>query len=80
MTDEPFFTPNRRHPVRQPAPGERLFEFLRGHDRFFCELRNHDNYGIEAQFFKNDEFFYSRRFDLREHAVRWAEEERKAVE
>jgi len=32
--DQPFYAPNRtRAPARQAQPGERLFEFLRGHDR-----------------------------------------------
>jgi hypothetical protein len=45
-----------RRPPRQPQPGERLFEFLLGHDRILCELRDHGPYGIEAQFFRNEEF------------------------
>jgi len=52
-----------RTPARRPQPGEKLFEFLRGHDRFRCELRDHGRYGIEAQFFQNEEFVFSRRFD-----------------
>ncbi len=78
---EPFYKPNRTpDPPRQPVPGEPLFAFLRGHDRFLCELRDHDTYGIEAQFYQNEEFLYSRRFDTREQAVRWAELERAALE
>jgi hypothetical protein len=42
-----------------PHPGERLFEFVRGHDRFACELRYHGKYGVEAQLLKNGEFSYS---------------------
>jgi hypothetical protein len=31
-----------------------------------CELRDHgETYGIEAQFWKNEEFRYSQRFDRR---------------
>lgn len=66
-------------PLRQPAPGEKLFEFLRGHDRFLCELRDHGPHGIEAQFLQNEEFLFSRRFETREFAVRWAEQERLAL-
>jgi len=32
---------------RAPQPGEPLFAFLRGHDRFTCELRDHGRYGVE---------------------------------
>jgi hypothetical protein len=60
----------------------------KGHDRFLCELRDHGAYGIEAQFWKKEEFFFSRRFDpsldatrpSRELAVQWATEEPKAIE
>ena len=82
---------NAPRPVtKTPQPGERLFEFLRGHDRFLCELRDHgETYGVEeAQFYQNEEFLISRRFDctmsrtqtLRALVVQWAVEERKAIE
>jgi hypothetical protein len=81
MADQPFDAPNRPPaPPRQPKPGERLFEFLRGHDRFLCELRDHGAYGIEAQFFQNEEFLCDQRFDTRGLAVQWAEQEWKAIE
>jgi hypothetical protein len=45
-------------------------------------------YGVEAQFYRNEEFAYSRRFDRRlvasrpsrELAIQWAESERAALE
>ena len=89
MTEDPFYAPDDKSPPpRQAQPGELLFEFLCGHDRYRCELRDHGDYGVEAQFFLNEEFFYGRRFDAsldpnrtpREMAVQWAEEERKAIE
>jgi len=70
MTDDPFYAPNlATAPRRQPQPGEKLFEFLRGHDRYLCELRDHGVYGIEAQFWENEEFRYSRRFETRAAVV-----------
>jgi hypothetical protein len=30
-----------------------------------CELRYHDEFGVEAQFFRNGELVISRRFDTR---------------
>jgi hypothetical protein len=73
---------------RSPQPGEVLFEFLRGHDRFRCELRDHGAYGVEAQFFQNEEFLASRSFHPqldptrtpRELATQWAEQERLALQ
>jgi hypothetical protein len=67
MADEPFYSPNLKPaPPRQAQPGEKLFEFLRGHDCFLCELRDHGEvYGVEAQFYQNEEFLVGRRFDRR---------------
>lgn len=88
MADEPFYLPNRPpQPPRPPKAGERLFEFLRGHDRILCELYDLGDYGIDVRFSMNEEFWYSRRFDPRldpsrtprELAVQWAMEERKAI-
>ena len=88
MSDE-FFKRNRPPaPSRQPQHGEGLFEFLHGDDRYLCESRDYGTHGIEAQFWKNEEFLYSRRFDARLDrlrtpralAIAWAEEERKAIE
>ena len=80
--DAPWTSP------RQAQPGEKLFEFLRGHDRFLCELHDHGQHCVEVQFYQNEEFLFSRRFEQamsrtqtpREIAVQWAEEERKALE
>jgi hypothetical protein len=80
MTDEPFTTPGYRVPPCVTVPAEALFAFVRGLDRFRCELRDHGESGVEAQFFHNDEFFYGRRFATREMAVQWAELERQAIE
>jgi hypothetical protein len=91
LSDErPFYAPNGPpDPPRQPKPGELLFEFLVGHDRILCELRDHDEpYGVEAQFFRNETFEIGRRFDRRmdptrtprEMAIQWAEQERKHIE
>jgi hypothetical protein len=51
MADEFFKRSRPPMPSRQPQHGERFFEFLHGHDRYVCELRDYgDIYGIEAQF------------------------------
>jgi hypothetical protein len=76
---------------RQAKPGEFLSEFYResDHSRWLCELRDHGkDYGVEAQFYQNEEFMYGRRFDPRLDASRpsralaiaWAEQERKHLE
>ena len=60
-----------------------------GHDRFLYELRDHrgEPYGIEAQFYQNEEFLCGPSFERRmgptrtprEMAVAWAEQE-QAIE
>jgi hypothetical protein len=78
-------------PPRQPQPGELLFEFYRecDHSRWLYELRQHpEPYGVEAQFYRNEVFDSSRRFDRtmsreltpREMAIAWAHEWRKVLE
>lgn len=77
-------------PARQPKPAELLFEFYResDHSRWRCELRDHGKeFGVEAQFYQNEEFICGRRFDprldasrpSRALAVAWAEEERDVI-
>jgi hypothetical protein len=75
-------------PPQALKPREKLFEFLRGHDRILCELVDHGSvYGVEAQFFYNEELAFSRTFPpylsgsrtSREMAIFWAEAERKAI-
>lgn len=77
-----------KEPQRVPRVGELLFEFLRGHDRIRCELRDHGPYGWEAMFLRNEEFTIGRIFHQRldptrtprEMAIAWAEEERRDIE
>jgi hypothetical protein len=85
MSDEPFYTSNLPPvPPQVPRPGELLFEFVRASDQapMRCELRFHgESYGWDVQFFERGELLYSRGvFVMREQAVQWAEEERKAIE
>ena len=79
----------KRAPLSVGQPGEKLYEFLAGHDRIVFDLRDHGElYGVECQIFRNGEFWASRRFDpwldtsrpTRELAVQWAEAEREAIE
>jgi hypothetical protein len=84
-----FKSPNlTRAPLRVGQPGEPLYEFLVGHDRILFELRDHgEQIGVECQVFRNEEFWYSRRFGprldasrpSRELAIQWAAEERQAI-
>lgn len=44
--------------ARVAVAGELLFEFLCGQDRFRCQLRDHGEFGIEAQFYENEESLF----------------------
>ena len=74
-------------PPRPSHPGELLFEFRRGLDVVRCELRDHGDYGWEAQFVHAGELLIGRMFRQRldptrtprEMAIAWAVEERKAI-
>jgi hypothetical protein len=67
-SDNPMFW-NHRPPARLGTPGELLFSFRdHKHRQIDCELRYHRQYGAEAQFLLDREFFLSRRSDSRELA------------
>jgi hypothetical protein len=79
--DQPFYAPDAKPlPPLVARPGEPLFSFIRGFDRDACELHYHGEWGVEAQFLKNEELLIGRRFDTREFAVQWAEETRTVIE
>jgi hypothetical protein len=77
----------RSRQARTPRPGERLYEWDRGGDLFRCELRDHGEFGVEAQVMRNGELVVARTFrdvpDLglkaRALAIAWAEAERKTM-
>ncbi len=80
--DDPFYVPDGKPTLRQPQPGELLFEFLRDsdHAHFRCVLRVHGEWGVEAQFWMNGELLIAQRFNTRALAVQWAVVERQAIE
>jgi hypothetical protein len=92
MADDDWYKPHRPlQSLRQPKPGELLFEFYgeRDHSRWLCELRDlGEPYGIEIQFLLNKALLFARRFEQgmdptrtpRQMAIAWAEEERKHLE
>ena len=84
MSDDqtPFYAPNRKpSPPKPYQPGEKIWELRRKAGVFWhCELRDHGQWGIEAQLFRAGEFVASARFDTRAQAVQWAEIERLDLE
>jgi hypothetical protein len=67
---------------RQTQSGELLFEFHveRSHTFYRVELRDRGAYGVEAQILDPIDVRIAHLFPSRQLAIRWAEEERKAIE
>jgi hypothetical protein len=82
MTHDAFGTTGLLTPPTKPAPAcELLFEFRIGHGTIACELRYHDDYGVEAWFVESDgRVGLHRRFPTRALAVEWAEDQQRAME
>ncbi len=83
-SDDPFDTPGRMPPSprTEPRPGEVLFEVIRQSDQaqFRCELRDHGEYGLEVQVFKDRKLVDGAVFATRTFALQWAELKRAAFE
>jgi len=69
-------------PTPDPTPKRRvlLFEFACIEHLYRCELLDHGELGVEAQFTKSGEFLEGRLFETLKHAALWANERRKAIE
>jgi hypothetical protein len=89
MSGEPFWKPGLKpRSAREPRPGELLFEFRKGTDSYACELRDHGEFGIEAQFLLNGQLYIARTFRdqpdvnlrARDVAMHWAERQRATME
>ena len=80
MSDDPFYTPGRKHAPPVPRPTESLWTVRKGNHQMTCELRYHGESGVEAQILSDGELLIGRRFESRALAVQWAGEERKAIE
>jgi hypothetical protein len=65
MSDQPFYTPNRTIVPRQPRVGEHLWAIRKDGRQLDCELRDHGEWGVEVQVYREREFLYGRRFATR---------------
>jgi hypothetical protein len=78
--ENPFYTPDRKAPIRTPQPGEPLWTLRSGPATWSCELRVHAlGGGFEAQILRKGELVLGRRFVLRDEAVGWAERKRREL-
>jgi hypothetical protein len=61
MTDQPFYSPAHTTAPRQPWPGELLWSIPKEGRELEAELRDHGQWGVEVQIFKDGEFLNGRR-------------------
>jgi hypothetical protein len=79
---DPLYTPFGKPQAPRPCqPGEIVWTLRREHVDWSCELLfRGESYGWEARVLRSGELSVSRRFILREPAVRWADEQRTDIE
>jgi hypothetical protein len=75
MSDEPFYAPNRTIAPRRPRIGEPLWTLQKDGRRLACELRDHGEWGVEVQVYREREFLYGRRWATRALALEEAGEQ-----
>jgi hypothetical protein len=76
MSDEPFYAPNRKIAPRQPRVGEHLWAIRKDGRQLDCELRDHGEWGVEVQVYREREFLYGRRWATRALALEEADEQK----
>jgi hypothetical protein len=80
---QPFYSPNRKPPpARQPRPREHIWTLEHaGRGRVDCELLSlGESWGWSVELYRSGAFYGSRRFQLHADALRWAQQEREALE
>jgi len=82
MADNARWNPTPPDSTGEPTPKRRvlLFEFTCNEHLYRCELLDHGELGVEAQFTKSGEFFEGRLFETLKLAAPWANERKKAIE
>lgn len=79
MSDQPFYAPNHKPaPPRQRQPREHLWAIRKDGQQLDCELRDHGDWGVEVQIYRNREFLYGRRWPSRELALEEADDQKAA--
>ena len=81
MSDEPFYSPNRKPPAprTERMVGELISEIHSDHVFWRAELFDEHAYGFDVRF-RGGELFGSQRWANRETAVAWANDKRRNIE
>jgi len=79
---DPHYTPfGKPQPARRRDPAEVLWTFRREGVEWSCDLVfRGESYGGEARVLNQGELFISRRFIVRDLAIRWADEQKTDIE
>jgi hypothetical protein len=78
MTDQPFYAPNHKPAPRQRKPGEHLWAIRKDGQQLDCELRDHGQWGVEVQIYRDLEFLYGRRWPTHALALEEADDQKAA--
>jgi hypothetical protein len=66
MSDQSFYAPNQKlTPPPERQPGEHLWTIRKYGRQLDCELRDHGQWGVEVQVYREREFLYGRRWPSR---------------
>ena len=76
MSDQAFYAPNRKIAPPQPRGGEQLWAIRKDGRQLDCELRDHGEWGVEVQMYRDREFLYGRRWATRALALEEADEQK----
>jgi hypothetical protein len=75
-----LYTPTYRQPPRLPQPGQPLWSFQIDEHTWYAELRDKGAVGGEGRSCAMGELVVGRRFDVRELATQWTEQEWQGIE
>jgi hypothetical protein len=75
MSEHPTsYAPDRRITARQRQPGEPLWSIRKDGLQLDCELRDHGEWGVEVQIYREREFLYGRHRATRALALEEADQ------
>jgi hypothetical protein len=73
----PFYAPNHKPaPPRPRKPGEHLWAIRKDGQQLDCDLRDHGEWGVEVQIYREPEFLYGRRWPTRALALEEADQQK----
>ena len=79
MSDQPCYAPNHKPASRRERPpSEHLWAIRKDGQQLDCELRDHGEWGVEVQIYREREFLYGRRWPTRVLALEEADDQRAA--